>query len=497
MSMGLAKESEHPGEFDAHQDVRSRDSSRSPHGAGASRISVTTCSIEPAVASTLVSSGAATANTASASTESNQVVDTAAAGGSTVPVSGTLASGGAAMKHAPTSSVYGNIADWHTRGELLFRSDGDIIGRMREVQPPAVSGEQLAAISSHLDNIEVEWRAVVQLHSHADRAQVQRVAAVICHHADSLCDLVKRYENSVSQHSKLADDIIGSVRDIEVMLKNPAYAESLHLKHKHFYQELTQQLGRVYAQQRRVEEDLAKLTRHRDRARALKEQAAGATPAMELDTNFEGPFVAVRATSSTDSESVVHLKTAPSTKVITSSPTVGMTSDDIIPSSECKIDEVSERGGGSGPRLKLDRWSDMTDVRTKLRQLNQRIAGFSLAVKRQYLCQVLPSDQIIMIYVEDPGGTIKPADIHTLSYEGMVRALLSKFDTATDREIARTKINKLKMSPPRSEQQSRDLPAFFHDNVYYPLLEACYKYGEMKEDDFSAKQCQDVLTMYA
>jgi hypothetical protein len=142
-------------------------------------------------------------------------------------------SGDVARGRAPTSAVYGHMTDWHTHGELLITGDGDIIGHMREVQLPVLSEEHLTMLATHIDNTDTEWRAMGQLHASTDQAQRQRaaLAAVIRHNADKVCDLIRCYEDNVSQRSKLLEDITASIRDIEGMVKNSIYTEGLHTKH--------------------------------------------------------------------------------------------------------------------------------------------------------------------------------------------------------------------------------------------------------------------------
>jgi hypothetical protein len=426
----------------------------------------------------------------------------AGSGGSSSHPRGAVG-GAASYTSSPTSSVCGDTPDWDRDGDLYITSNGDIIGKMREAPTPVATEQQLAAIPKRIDLLSAEWRAAIQRHPSADQNEVHKIVAVISRNATRLNDLVKAYEDSVDQHSALSKEMSATLRCIRDMIGSPIYPESLRRKHKYYYHELKQQLARVLEEQLRQGEDLAELKRQRDRASALKGQVAGIIPAMEIDTNE--PFVTSRATSSTDSGSVIHLKTVPPTHVTTSPHTMPTTvatgassrsaplstawmsgSNDIIPSSECMIDEVSECGGVSGPRLKIDRWSDMTNIRTKLRQLNQMTASYPIAVRRQYLCQALPL-QIIMVTVRDPDGTTKTVDVYTLSYHGMVRALLLKFDSQTDREIARTKLNTLKMRTHQGDQQLQDYPSYFHDNSFWPLLESCYKVGHMREDEFCAE----------
>jgi hypothetical protein len=426
-----------------------------------------------------------------------------------------------------TTSRQGEVLYYGPEGELYKEESGKIYGRMRPARAPPMDDRALAALAEHVDRVVESWRAYTGGHDVA-LPLLRKVKRDVEGVALRVAELAAEYEACMKQRNKLSDDIGAAIGELKQLLRTRGHTEAQRAVQQGHHDQLVRQLTEVLAGDVGIKQDYAEVERLRNKTthayiqmtdvapvyngRGSDEEIndrllrglsyATATPPVAMTANgaFYGPPPAgsstvppgygsavppaqQAATATTGSNGLATTRRPATTTTSTPPGVIDLTTGPTDPYETM----MSGQSGSSGPRARVDRWKDMTKIRTKLRQLKQAISSFPTSQKRQYLCQALPAEQNILVQVRRPDGSLAMVDVCTLAYHDMVAALLSKFDTADDREAVRAKLQSLRMKTPVGEQQLADYPTYFHDNVYWPLLEACHKADEFKDDQFSAE----------
>jgi hypothetical protein len=410
-----------------------------------------------------------------------------------------------------TAARYGDSLYFEPNGEFYISEHGEVFGAMRAAKP-APTDESMTRLTELVDRAVDNWRTYTGGYD-VTPGFVRRAKEAVEVAALRVSSLAAEYESCMRQRKKLVADI-GHARDaIQQLLKGPGSAAERREPQVKQHDRLSAQLTEILLEDIRIREDYELVVRLRDKATRAYIQAAdvvpsfgkhGVPPLSEQAHRGLGYEVsdALRVPLTAPSLAVPRFQTAsvwengasPAPTTTTRAPTSRHSATNMVDLSEGApgaayggATVATTSVGGSGPRMKIDRWTDMTKIRTKLRQLRQMISGHPEALQRQYLCQALPADQIVMVSVRHADGVTRQADVCTLDYPQMVRALLSKFDTASDRAAAKVKLLHLKLTRPVTEQQMSDYPTYFHDNVFWPLLESSRK-GDNVQDDSEAAE---------
>lgn len=347
-------------------------------------------------------------------------------------------------------------------GEFSISTSGRVSRFIRSARHPPLRDAELRALVQRVDNVVRDWKVAAQ-HAYSDPDRLRRAQAALQSVTLHVSVLDTEFEANIRQRQQINQELTTAVQELSHILRSSDSTSAFHDTQSQYRDRLSNQLAGATVELVRILGTHAEVIRLRDRTREVYSESLGETRALVAASSVVGNTATPRTlpvTSPTPGASLTrspYFTTAPTTNTLQDFNNINATTvapRNTVPTRptdpiDAGVSETSsEKGASSGPRLRLPQWKDMTNIRTKLRQFSQAVSGYSTAVKRQYLCQILPTDQIIMVTTTHPDGSSSLVDVSTLSYPKMIEALRSKFDTVMDRENARTQLHALRMKAP-------------------------------------------------